>query len=46
MSILGDLDVPVIFDADIGHKGPQFSIIEGALAKVSSTGGKGVLQYA
>ena len=24
MSILGDLDVPIIFDADIGHKGPQF----------------------
>lgn len=46
MSILGDLDVPIIFDADIGHKGPQFSLIEGALAKITSTGGKGVLEYA
>ena len=46
MSILGDLDVPVIFDADIGHKGPQFSMINGAIAKVSSANGKGVIQYA
>ena len=45
MSILGDLDVPVIFDADIGHKGPQFSVIEGAMAKVISEGGKGTLEY-
>lgn len=46
MSILGDLDVPIIFDADIGHKGPQFSVIEGAMAKIVSQGGKGVLEYA
>ena len=46
MSILGDLDVPVIFDADIGHKGPQFSVIEGAVAKITSEDGKGVLEYA
>lgn len=46
MSILGDLDVPIIFDADIGHKGPQFSMINGAVAKVSSAHGKGVIQYA
>ena len=46
MSILGDLDVPVIFDADIGHKGPQFSVIEGAVARITSESGKGVLEYA
>lgn len=46
MSVLGDLNVPVIFDADIGHKGPQFSIINGAVANVISEGGKGVLEYA
>ena len=40
------LEVPVIFDADIGHKGPQLSLIEGAVAKVTSEGGKGVLEYA
>ena len=36
----------IIFDADIGHKGPQFSMINGAIAKVSSANGKGVIQYA
>ena len=45
MSILGDLDVPIIFDADIGHKGPQFSMINGAKAVVKSEGGKGVITY-
>ena len=46
MSILGNLDVPIIFDADIGHKGPQFSVIMGAKAKITSLKGKGVLEYA
>ncbi|MBE5957639.1 MAG: LD-carboxypeptidase [Lachnospiraceae bacterium] len=45
MSVLGDLDVPVIFDADIGHKGPQFSMINGAKAVVKSEDGKGVITY-
>lgn len=45
LSILGDLDVPIIFNADIGHKGPQFSMINGAVAKVVSKGGKGVIKY-
>lgn len=35
MSVLGDLNVPIIFDSDIGHKGPQFSVIMGAKAKVT-----------
>lgn len=30
--ILDDLHVPVIFDADIGHKAPQFTMINGAYA--------------
>ena len=46
MSVLGDLNVPIIFDSDIGHKGPQFSVIMGAKAKVTSKNGKGVLEYA
>ena len=45
MSVLGDLDVPIIFDSDIGHKGPQFPIIEGAKAKIISSNGKGILEY-
>jgi muramoyltetrapeptide carboxypeptidase LdcA involved in peptidoglycan recycling len=45
MSVLDELDVPVIFDADIGHKGPQFSMINGAKAVVKSENGKGVITY-
>lgn len=29
---LGDLDLPVVFDADVGHVPPQWTLIEGALA--------------
>lgn len=45
MTILEDLHIPIIFDADIGHKAPQFSIINGAVASVFSKGGKGELKY-
>ena len=45
MSILGDLDVPVIFDADIGHKDSVLNDKRGN-CKVSSANGKGVIQYA
>lgn len=41
MRVLEDLNVPVIFGADIGHKGPQFSMVNGALATVECEGGKG-----
>lgn len=46
MSVLGDLNVPVIFDADVGHKGPQFPMIMGAKATVTSKDGKGTVKYA
>ncbi len=45
MTRLGDLNIPIILDADIGHKGPQFSIINGAIATIRSVGGKGSLEY-
>lgn len=38
---LDGLNVPVILDADIGHKGPQFVMINGALAHIESEGGRG-----
>ena len=34
MSGLGNLDVPVIYDADIGHVPPQMQIINGAYGRV------------
>lgn len=45
MYALGSLDVPVIFDSDIGHKGPRFTIINGAKALVTWEDGKGNISY-
>ena len=42
---LGGLHVPIITGADIGHKGPQFVMINGALAKVQCKNGKGTVTY-
>lgn len=38
--ILDELQVPVIFDADIGHKAPQFTMINGAYASWDFQDGK------
>ncbi len=40
--ILGD--APMIFDADIGHVPPKMTVINGAVANVKSSDGKGSLQ--
>lgn len=45
LDVLQDLNIPIIFDADIGHKGPQIPIINGALAKVTSENGQGIIEY-
>ncbi len=42
---LDELDIPIIADADIGHKGPQFVMILGALARIESQHGKGTVTY-
>ena len=44
LSVLGDLQVPIILDADIGHKPPQMTMINGALATIYSEAGKGSLE--
>ena len=44
--LMGELDVPVIFDADVGHKGPQFPMVMGAKATITSKDGKGAVKYA
>ena len=44
LSVLEEYNVPVIFDADIGHKGPQFTIVNGALATVTCQDGRGTYQ--
>jgi muramoyltetrapeptide carboxypeptidase LdcA involved in peptidoglycan recycling len=44
LSVLGGLGLPIILDADIGHKPPQFAMVNGAMAKIKSLGGKGSIQ--
>ena len=45
LSILGDLNLPIILEADIGHKPPQMTIMNGAMAQVKSFGGKGSILF-
>jgi len=42
---LADLHVPILSDTDIGHKGPQFVMINGAMAQVRYCNGKGSVRY-
>ncbi|BCU79818.1 S66 peptidase family protein [Luteolibacter sp. LG18] len=44
-SVVGDLSVPVLIDADIGHRPPQMVLVNGALARVEwSEGAASVVQ--
>ncbi len=45
LSVLDELKLPVIFDADIGHKAPQMTIINGGLANIISKEGKGSITF-
>lgn len=38
---LGDLPYPVLYDVDIGHQPPQFTLINGAVAHVQFDAGRG-----
>lgn len=40
---LNELKIPIIYDADIGHKQPQITIINGSLATITSQNGKGTI---
>lgn len=44
-SVLCDLELPVILNTDIGHKPPQISMINGAIAKVSCKNNKGSIIF-
>lgn len=45
MSVLGRLNVPVVFDADFGHKAPRMTMVNGAYAEISVCGGRGTITY-
>lgn len=42
---LEELNVPIIFDCDFGHRGPRFTMINGVSATIHYSKGKGTLQY-
>lgn len=44
-SVLSKLNVPIIYDADISHKGPSMTIINGAIATVCCKDGKGSIKF-
>jgi muramoyltetrapeptide carboxypeptidase LdcA involved in peptidoglycan recycling len=45
MDILDDLQVPVIFGADIGHVAPTIPVINGAIANIVCSNGKASISY-
>jgi muramoyltetrapeptide carboxypeptidase LdcA involved in peptidoglycan recycling len=45
LSMLKELQVPIILEADIGHKPPQFAMVNGAIAEIRSMGGKGSIKF-
>jgi len=45
LSVLQELNVPIILDADIGHKPPQISMINGAITNIFSRDNKGSISY-
>ena len=44
-SVLSKLNIPVIFDADISHKGPCLNIINGAIMDVEVKNNKGKISF-
>lgn len=44
LDAIGDLGLPIITGADIGHVPPQLAITQGAILKVTSQNGKGTVE--
>lgn len=42
--VLGDLNIPIICDADIGHVSPQLATVNGAILEITSENGKGTVK--
>ncbi len=45
LDCLRDFDVPKVFGADVGHKGPRMTFINGAFAKFTVKDGKAEISY-
>ena len=44
LDVIGDLDIHIITEADIGHVPPQLAMVNGAILKITSKDGKGILE--
>lgn len=44
-SVINKLDIPIIYDADVSHKGPCLTIINGAIATIECNNGKGKISF-
>ena len=44
-SVIGKLNIPIIYDADISHKGPCLTIINGSVATIKCENGKGSIKF-
>ncbi len=44
-SAVAKLDIPIVYDIDVSHKGPCMTIINGAIANVKSENGKGSINF-
>ena len=44
-SAIAKLNVPIIYDADISHKGPSMTIINGSIATIKCENGKGEISF-
>lgn len=44
-SVLNNLNIPIIYNADISHKSPCMNIINGSIANIKVKDGKGIISF-
>lgn len=44
-SVISQLNIPIIYDADISHKNPSLIIINGSIATIKYNNGKGTISF-
>ena len=44
-SVVSKLNIPIVYDADISHKSPCLTIINGSIAKIEVKDGKGTISF-
>lgn len=44
-SVLAELNIPIVYDADVSHKSPCLNLINGAIATVNVTEGKAKIKF-